>query len=63
MREKKFVFNYLKEGDLSEYMRQVSKDPNENIKIIESVEVYIPNVMLIVESFLNYGFLPTLLSE
>ena len=27
------------------------------------MEVYIPNVMLIVESFLNYGFLPTLLAE
>ena len=60
-REKKFLFNYLREGDVPENMRTVSNDKNENVKITEGPEDYISNVMLIVEFFLNCGFIPTLL--
>ena len=42
-------------------MRTVSNDKNENVKITEGPEDYISNVMLIVEFFLNCGFIPTLL--
>lgn len=60
-REKKFLFNYLREGDMPENMRVVSNDKNENVKITEGTDNYISNVMLIVEFFINCGFLPTLL--
>ena len=40
-REKNFLFNYIKEGDLPDKQRVVSNDPSMNIKITkESVADY-----------------------
>ena len=44
-------------------MRVISNDKNENVKITEGTDNYISNVMLIVEFFINCGFLPTLLMQ
>ena len=60
-REKKFIINYLHEGDMPVSMRTVSKD--QSLHISEDVDSYIPNLLLIVDSFLNYGFLPTQVQE
>ena len=40
-REKKFLFTYLREGNLPESQRTVSNDPNQNIKITEGCEEYV----------------------
>ena len=60
-REKNFLFNYLKEGDIEEHLRIIANDPQHNIKINEPIDSYKTNVYVIVESFFTYGFKPALL--
>ena len=62
-REKHFLFNYLKEGDMNERDRVMANNPTLNLKINESIESYKTNVYLIVESFFNYGFIPLVIEE
>ena len=61
-REKNFLFNYIREGDIPENMRIVAKNPQFNLRINEPADsVYQTNIYVIVESFLTYGFKPSLL--
>ena len=60
-REKNFLFNYLREGDIDENLRIVANNPNQNLRINEPIDSYKTNVYVIVESFFTYGFIPTLL--
>ena len=61
IREKNFLLNYLREGNIPENIRRVSNDPDANLRINEPLESYQTNVFIIVESFFNYGFIPSLL--
>ena len=60
-REKSFLFNYLREGNIDENLRVVANNPNQNLKINEALDSYKTNVYVIVESFFTYGFIPVLL--
>ena len=60
-REKNFLFNYLREGDIEQHLRVVANDPSRNLRINEPVDAYKMNVCVIVESFFTYGFKPVLL--
>ena len=61
-REKNFLFNYIREGNLPASERLVSNDATQNIKItMESLSDYKANVISIVDSLFAYGFIPTLL--
>ena len=62
-REKKYLFNYLREGNIPENIRQVSNDPAANLRINEPIESYQTSVFIIVESFFTYSFIPTLLES
>ena len=62
-REKKYLFNYLREGDIPENFRQVSNDPAANLRINEPIESYQTCVFIIVESFFTYSFIPALLES
>ena len=60
-REKNFIFNYLREGDIPPAMRIVANDPAQNLHFKEPESTYKTNVFVIVESFFTYGFIPELL--
>jgi len=60
-REKLFLFNYLREGNIPDSMRIVANNKDMNLRILEKVEDYKTNVFVIVESFFTYGFIPELL--
>ena len=60
--EKRFIFNYLNEGDMPVSKRTVSKK-DRTLHISEDIGNYIGNVVQIVESFLDYGFLPAQVKE
>ena len=62
-REKHFLFNYLKEGDMNERDRVTANNTALNLKINENIASYKTNVYLIVESFFNYGFIPLIIEE
>ena len=62
-REKRYIFNYLREGNIPENIRRVANDPAANLRINEPIESYAPNVAMIVESFFTYGFIPQLLES
>ena len=62
-REKNFLFNYLKEGDMNERDRVMANNTALNLKINENIASYKTNVYLIVESFFNYGFIPLIIEE
>ena len=62
-REKHFLFNYLKEGDMQERDRVTANNTALNLKINENIASYKTNVYLIVESFFNYGFIPLIIEE
>ena len=62
-REKNFLFNYLKEGDMNERDRVTANNTALNLKINENIASYKTNVYLIVESFFNYGFIPLMIEE
>ena len=62
-REKNFLFNYLKEGDMNEKDRVMANNTALNLKINENIASYKTNVYLIVESFFNYGFIPLIIEE
>ena len=62
-REKHFLFNYLKEGDMNERDRVTANNTALNLKINENIASYKTNVYLIVESFFNYGFIPLIIGE
>ena len=58
-REKEFIFNYFKEGDLQDHLRiNGSVNSNSNIRIYEPIEEYKKNVVLLVELLFNYQFKP-----
>ena len=62
-REKKFLFNYLSEGDIPETMRIIANNPEMNLRINEDIESYKTNVYEIVTSFFTYGFIPVILEQ
>lgn len=63
VREKNYLFNFLREGNIPENIRRVSNDPAANLRINEPLEAYPTSVFLIVESFFTYGFIPALLES
>ena len=60
-RERNFLFNYIKEGDIPEHMRSVANDPEQNLKIHDPIEEYKTNVFVIIEAFFKHGFIPEIL--
>ena len=56
-RDKMFIYNYIREGDIPEHLR-VRSSNQQNLKIYEPVEEYQKNVIMLIESFFLYQFKP-----
>ena len=54
-REKEFIFNYVREGDLPDHLRiNGGSQKNTGFRINEPIEHYKRNVFLLIEVILNY---------
>jgi len=56
-REKSFVFNYMREGDIPEHLR-IHGNQDTNLRIYEPIPEFQRNVIMLVESFFLYSFKP-----
>ena len=56
-RDKAFIFNYMREGDIPEHLR-IKANQNSNLKIYEPIEEFTKNVIMLIESFFLYSFKP-----
>lgn len=56
-REKSFIYNYIREGNLPEHLR-IQSSKQQNLKIYEPIEDYQKNVIMLIESIFLYQFKP-----
>ena len=58
-RQKEFIFNYMKEGDIPDHLRlDGSSKKNSSLRIYEPIEDYKMNVIVLLELIFNYQFKP-----